>query len=45
MSEFMSETFATLTNGDIYAVWPEGLIRPFLTEKGVLDNSAAVPFI
>ena len=45
MSEFMSETFATLTNADIYSEWPEGLIRPFLTEKGVLDNSAAVPFI
>jgi len=45
MSEFMTDTWANLTTEDIWTEWPEGRIRAFLLENGVLDNSAAVPFI
>jgi predicted acylesterase/phospholipase RssA len=45
MSEFVSDTWANLVNSDIWAEWPEGILRSALTEKGLLDNSAAVPFL
>lgn len=45
MSEWLSDTWANLHNPDIYTTWPEGIIRPLWTEKGILDNSNAVPFL
>ena len=44
LSEFMSDTWANLVNENIWTEWPEGVLRAALNEKGLLDNSAAVPF-
>ena len=45
MSEFVSDTWANIVNSDIWVEWPEGILRSALTEKGLLDNSNAVPFL
>jgi hypothetical protein len=45
MSEFLSEIWASLVNANIWSEWPEGILRASLTEKGLLNNAAAVPFI
>ena len=45
MSEFVSEIWETTTNSDIWTMWPEGMVRAGLTEKGLINNAAAVPYL
>ena len=45
MSEFMSETFQTLTTHDIWVQWPEGPVAALLNKQGLVDSSPALDFI
>ena len=45
MTEFLTEVWETTSNSDIYEMWPEGMVRAILTEKGVINNALAVPYL
>jgi predicted acylesterase/phospholipase RssA len=44
-TEFLSETFTTLTTDQIWRVWPEGLKYSVLNKPSLLDDSPAVEFM
>ena len=45
MSEFVSDTWASLTTEDIWVQWPEGPVRAVAKERGLVDDSPALAFI
>ena len=45
MSEFMSETWQTLTTHDIWVDWPEGPAIALFNKQGLVDDSPALDFI
>ena len=45
MSEFVSDTWASLTTEDIWVQWPEGPVRAITQERGLVDDSPALAFI
>jgi len=38
MTQFLSDTWVSLSNRDVWALWPEGTIPAFTNEAGLLDN-------
>ena len=45
MTEFLSDTWASLTTHDIWVNWPEGPVFALFNKQGMLDSSPAVAFI
>lgn len=45
MSEWVSTLWAGLTNGDIWAEWPEGIVASLLTESSLLDDRPLLAYL
>jgi hypothetical protein len=44
-TEWLSDTFTTLTSSQIWQEWPEGLARSVLGEMSLLDDSPSITFL
>jgi predicted acylesterase/phospholipase RssA len=45
MSEFISDTWTTLTTSNIWVNWPEGPATALFNKQGLVDDSPALEFI